>query len=122
MDTITVSKADLIETLKKNRAEHKALYDKAVTAYTRRFVDEAKRFAEESVRRAANGMAFAHFQWLPVPEEHTEDFDRALDMLAWDINDTVELSTYEFQQYVQNNWKWGQSFTSNTTSYIAGGN
>lgn len=118
MDKITVSKGDLVATLKTNRANHKAEYDKAVEVYKERFVDMAKKFATDAVYRAANGIKFEGFGWLPVPEEHTDDFDRALQMLEWDLGETVELSTYEFAQYVQNDWGWAKSFASNTSSYL----
>jgi hypothetical protein len=120
METITVDKAALLDTLRTNRSNHKAEYDKAVAAYTKRFVEEAKRFADEAVRRASNKMGFAQFQWLPVPEEHTDDFDRAIQMLEWSVSETVELSEYDFQSYVQNNWRWASSFASNTSSYTVG--
>ena len=120
MNTITVDKDELRLTLIKNRDEHKAIYDKAVIAYKEKFVRAAKRFAEDAVERAATGnFVFAQFGWLPVPEEHTEDFDRAIQMLEWEIGDTVELEETDFRQYVQNNWRWAASFASNSTSYIA---
>lgn len=120
MDSITVNKQNLIETLKTNRDEHQAIYAKAVLAYKARYVEEAKRFADEAVRSAAIGARFVAFNYPPVPEEHTDDFDRAIQMLEWDLSDTVDLSTHEFAQYVQNNWGWAKTFTSNTVSYTGG--
>ena len=118
MNTITVDKDELRLALIKNREDHKAIYDKAVIAYKEKFVKEAQRFAEDAVRRAQGGrIDFALFRGLPVPEEHTEDFDRAIQMLEWEINDTVELEETDFRQYVQNNWRWAASFASNTSSY-----
>ena len=117
MDTITVGKAELLETLRVNRDNHKAEYDKAVEVYTERFVQNAKDYAKDAVKRAARGEKFASLAWLPVPEEHTEDFDRAIQMLEWHQGETIELSTYDFAQYVQGDWGWAKSFTTNTLSY-----
>ncbi len=119
-ENITVNKAALIAKITEERDQHKALYDKAVIAYTAQFVEAAQRFAEESVKRARKGEGFVQFGWLPVPEEHTEDFDRALQMLEWEIGDEVVLSEHDFATLVQNQWGWARSFLSNTTSYTSG--
>lgn len=122
MRKITVDKADLAETITRNRDAHKAEYDKAVEVYRVRFVEEAKKFAEDSIARSRQRVAFGNFVWLPVPEEHTEDYDRALLMLDWELGDTVELSQEEFATLVQNQWNWIRSFTANTSSYVSGSN
>jgi hypothetical protein len=54
------------------------------------------------------------------PEEHTEDFDRAIEMLQWEVGDEVTLSEHDFATLVQNQWGWARSFASNTTSYVGG--
>lgn len=120
MQNITVNKADLIAKLRTNRDEHKAIYDEAVSVYKERFIREAEKFLMESLEYAKRGEPFKQMVWLPVPEEHTADFDRALEMLEWEVDDEVELSEYEFSQLVQNEWGWAKNFASNTTSYTAG--
>ena len=117
MDSVTVNKADLIAKITEERDKHKALYDEAVIVYTERFVAEAQRYAEEAIKRAARKQGFRQYTWLPVPEEHTEDFDRALQMLEWELSDTVTLDESDFRTLVQNQWGWMRNFTANTTSY-----
>jgi len=119
-ENITVNKAALIAKITEERDQHKALYDKAVIAYTAQFVEAAQRFAEEAVERAKSGRVFANFTWLPVPEEHTEDFDRAIEMLQWEVGDEVTLSEHDFATLVQNQWGWARSFTANSISYTTG--
>lgn len=117
MDTVKVNKAQLIAKITEERDKHKALYDEAVEVYKERFVAEAQRYAEEAVKRAARGKAFTMFNWLPVPEEHTEDFDRALQMLEWELGDEVVLDESDFRTLVQNQWGWMRNFTASTMSY-----
>ena len=117
MRNITVHKADLITTLRTNRDAHRAEYEKAVEVYKTRFVEEARRFAAEAVARAARSLPFMDFVWLPVPEEHTDDYDRVIALMEWEIADDVELSEQDFRCYVLNEWGWAQSFASNTRSY-----
>ncbi len=120
-DYIKVNKADLVAKITEERDKHKALYDEAVVVYKTRFVREAERFARDAVDRANDGLVFVQFTWLPVPEEHTEDFDRAIEMLAWEVEDEVTLSEHDFATLVQNQWGWARAFASNTTSYTMRG-
>jgi hypothetical protein len=118
--SITVNKLDLILKIQEERDKHEALYNEAVKVYKKRFVQEAEKFARDAVDRMENGLHFVDFVWLPVPEKHTEDFDRAIEMLQWEVNDTVKLSENDFTTLVLNQWGWARSFASNTSSYIPG--
>lgn len=119
MQKVTVNKSALIEKIKENRAEHKDLYDKAVAIYKERFIREAEKFLTESLEHAKRGEPFGQFVRLPVPEEHTEDFDRALEMLEWSLDEEIALEEHEFANLVQNEWGWARSFMQNTASYTA---
>jgi hypothetical protein len=113
MDTITVTKADLIEVLRKNREEHHAIYVEAKRVYREKMIEEMDRALAE----ARSGGPIKRGFSLPLPEDHTKDFDDAIEMLELDLGDTVELSLYEFRQYYKNEWGWAQSFAANSLSY-----
>jgi nitric oxide synthase oxygenase domain/subunit len=115
MDTITVTKADLIATLRENRDAHQEVFDKAQVVYREKMIEELDRALEE----ARNGGKIRRGFSLPVPENHVEDFDTAIQMLEWDTGDTVDLTMREFRQYVQNEWGWQASYAANTLSYSA---
>lgn len=117
MDDFTVDKAKLITKLKKNRKKHLGIYEEAVRVYRKRMIAEL----EQSLRDAKNGGAIRRSVSLPLPENHTEDFDAAIDMLEWNVADQVELTERVFRQLVRNEWGWLQSFESNTSIYAAGG-
>lgn len=117
MKNITVDKAKLIDTLRENRAAHHAEYVKAVEVYKEVFVREAAKFAESAVSRAARGLAFKDFVWLPVPEEHVDDYDRVIALMEWELAEQVDLSEADFRCYVLNEWGWMSSFATNTRSY-----
>jgi hypothetical protein len=116
MQNITVDKAELIAKIQQNREEHKALYEEAVVVYRQRAIEEIEKVLAEAKRGDKIRHAFA----LPVPEEHTEDFDRALEMLEWEQGNSIVLAEYEFAQLVQNEWGWARNFAANTTSYTTG--
>ena len=112
---ITVNKANLITQLKSNRDAHRAEYDAACLVYKDRCVAEI-----ETMLADARAGVIRRNLTLPIPEEHTEDYNRAIDMLEWAQSDTIDLTQQEFATLVRNQWGWLQSFTANTSSYTSG--
>jgi len=115
MQEITVSKADLIEKLRANRDEHRSMFIKAQERYRDAMIVELDRALDEARRGDKIRRAFS----LPVPEDHTEEFDTAIEMLQWETGEEVQLDQHDFQRYVQNRWGWAASFAANTQSYLA---
>jgi hypothetical protein len=113
MDSITVNKTDLIKRLQENRAEHHGLFLEAQQVYREQMIHELDRALAE----AREGGKIRRLFSMPVPEDHTDDFDTAVRMLEWHQGDTVTLSQYEFTEYVENKWGWRASFAANTESY-----
>lgn len=116
MDQITVNKVDLIATLRENQQNHRNLFEIAQDVYREKMIAELDRALDEARNGGKIKRAFA----LPVPEDHTEDFDTAIGMLTWHQGDQVELTHREYTQYVENKWGWDASFRANTASYVVG--
>jgi hypothetical protein len=115
MQEITVDKADLIEKIQANRDEHRSMFLKAQERYREAMIAELDRALQEAREGKAIQRAFA----LPVPEDHTDDFNTAIEMLEWEQGDTVILVHRDFRCFVQNRWEWEASFLRNTGSYLA---
>jgi hypothetical protein len=115
MELITVIKTELVETLKANRDKHRSMFIQAQEQYRDAMIAELDRALQEAREGGQIRRAFS----LPVPEDHTADFDTAIEMLDWDQGKTVQLSYHDFQQYVQNQWGWRASFAANTESYLS---
>jgi len=116
MDTITVRKEDLLDTIRRNRDEHRDIFQRAQEAYREKWIEEL----DVRLREAQRGYVIRRHFSLPEPEDHTRDFDTAIQMLEWETGDEVELDRRDFQRYVQNQWEWAQSFGANTRSYVEG--
>lgn len=114
MDTITVDKTMLLDKLRENRLNHAATFREAIDAYRIKAIEV---FEARITAVKAGKLPDRSFP-LPLPEEHTADYDTAISALEWDQGATVELTLHEFRQYVEDNWGWQQSFLSNTTSYV----
>ena len=115
MQEITVDKADLIAKIRANRDEHRSMFIKAQERYRDAMIAELDRALEEAREGKKIRRSFA----LPVPEDHTDEFNTAIEMLEWEQGDSVQLDHLDFQRYVQNRWQWAASFAANTQSYLA---
>ena len=54
---------------------------------------------------------------LPLPEDHTEDYDRAIAMLSMTEEKVLVLTPDQFRQLVLDQWSWKQTFEFSNTSY-----
>lgn len=110
-----VNKDRLIDQLAENRAKHVEAYQLAIEKYRAKAIE----FFNEAIDKVKAGGEVERALRLPMPEEHTEDFDRAIEGLSWHQGEFVDLDEFKFEQLVRNRWGWHQTFTSNTTSYLS---
>lgn len=115
LEDIKVDKAKLIKTLKRNRKAHRKIFLQGQEVYRQKMIEELDRALDE----AKNGGTIRRSFSLPVPEDHTEDFDTVIQMMEWSEGKKVYLSTREFQTYVENKWGWQASWEANTVAYSA---
>jgi hypothetical protein len=113
MNSVIVKKDALLETLKANRGTHRAVFEEALIGYK----DRAIELLTEHIERIKKGKVEKVFVSLPQPEDHTDDYDRAIATLEWTIFDEVELTINEFDMYVRDNWRWKQEFVGTTSLY-----
>lgn len=114
MDFITkMNKSVVLETLKTNLEAHKAIFHEAVEIYRVKVAADL----HEKLDLIQAGKPIQHYISLPVPEEHTDDYETVIAMLEAHVDDVVELSQEDYRTYIQNNWAWQRNFLANTTSY-----
>lgn len=113
MENIRVDKKQLISDLKKNRGKHRAIFDQAVEGYKKLAV----RQLTDHIKRIQKGKLVEVYVRLPLPEDHTRDYDRVIQMLEFSLDDTVPLSESDFRAYVQDDWDWKRAFLSSSAAY-----
>lgn len=114
MEKVAVSKKDLLKTLRRNKNEHEKQYTKALEKYREKLIEELN----EKLERAMAGKTVKHQFLLPIPENFTDRFQTAIEMLEWEVGDIVELDQQDFARYIQNRWEWNERFLANTGSYL----
>lgn len=137
---VEVKREQLVETLIKNRDAHLENYRLAVEGYrsvAKKELDsahaKAKRELEDNVARCAKkidafdpsdrnvsdylALVSAVNVHLVAPRNYCKEYDAAIDMAKWDVRETLELTSAEFQCFVRDVWEWSEDFRESTIAY-----
>lgn len=114
MNTITVRRDELIKRITENRDGHRAIFEAAQEKYRELVIAELDAMLAEAKagKRIRRGIS------LVEPQDHTNDYDRVLDMLAMSVDDNIELAERDFAYYVRDEWEWKAQWTATNTSYL----
>lgn len=141
MKKVTVKTSELLETLQKNMEQHIKDYQEAVNDYKAVARDKLAEHIEKAVARLEKSagdirekidtfnpsdpdrvrdtvtiLQSVQFT-LPVPQDHRKDYEVAIQMCKWEVNETIELSQDEFQCFVLDDWTWKDDFLGTKMSY-----
>ena len=112
---IKVEKQRLIDTVTANREEHRGQFLAAQEKYRARVIE----VLDERLDAARRGDKININISLPVPQDYTDWYDKALAGLEWEVSDYVNLGQEEFNRLVLNDWEWRQAFAGTSLSYLA---
>lgn len=116
MQSITVEKSTLRETLVANRDTHVKDFEIAWEAYHKSVITKAEKILAKA-KSADVGDSVDIYSELDAPRNHSSDYNRAIEMIDFDINDAVELSEADFKTLIQDNWQWKTKFSHDNTFY-----
>lgn len=116
MPDITVDKTRLIEILEANRATHEADFNEAVAAFRTK---AAARLIEMAAEIRADKLPARIAFDLPIPDQHLDDYDRAIGMLHLAQGDTLTISEATYSKLVDDVWDWAHGFAANTLAYTS---
>jgi hypothetical protein len=141
--TVRVNRLHLLETLKKNRAQHLAAYNEAMAGYKelalqkveeafaglydrlqkrkRDIVDRIASFAPETAAGFSDYFVILEqvVVNLKLPVSYVDAYDAAIDMAAFDTRDELDLSGAEFQCFCRDVWDWTYEFTAVNSTYAS---
>jgi len=67
---------------------------------------------------SVKALAFETALNLVFPQNHSQDYRRALEMMRASVFDEVKLSAEDFSRYVLNDWEWRANFLAATNQYL----
>ena len=114
MKTVKINKAELLDVIKQNRSKHEGDVMVADVAYKKQAISEYKK-AIELIQETGKVSVIR----LQEPVDKRDDYDRVIKMLEMSADAVIELSSYEFDQYVMDNWEWKNLATLANSSYIS---
>lgn len=114
---IRVKKDELLAKVRANRDAHRQLFLKAQDGFRARAIEEL----DQMLALARQGKEVRLFVGLTAPEDHTVDYDRAIDMLEMSTDDIVTIDQEDFAQLVRNEWRWFGSAMATNSTYASGG-
>lgn len=113
MDSVKVDKDKLLEKLQENRERHINTFEEVLENYKA----EAVRQLEEHIERIRSGAVERVHVVLPPPKNYEAEYDKAIAMVEWELMDVIELSQYDFQTYVLDQWAWKEDFIATSAMY-----
>jgi len=114
MRTVKLYKADLTRILNDNRAKHKAEYEEAFEGYINTAIEKL----EENLAKFKAG-EITKLRWNEQPPtSNVADYDRVIKMLEMSIEDEIELTSEEFENFVQDNWHWKEHWHLSNSKYM----
>lgn len=113
MNTVTVERAKVIETLKINRDKHHEIFKDAQAGYRKVVIS----ILDKAIQEAREGKKIRTFFDIEAPKDHTEEYDQAIKMLEWSIDKNITLDRRSFINFVLDDWGWKQDFLSISQSY-----
>lgn len=113
LSTVLVDKSDILIAIKENRENHRTKFEEAMNGYKERAIE----LLEEHIQRIRDNAPEQVIVSLPLPEDHTEDYDRVISQLEYSMDERLELNEQEFNQYVRDQWGWQTTFAQTYAMY-----
>lgn len=99
--------------LQENLLTHRGIFEKAIE----RFREEAVRRLQERIDDIKSGNSTATYVQLPVPEDHSADYERAIRMLTMHTATTITLPESTYRQFYEDDWAWKERWAGTNASY-----
>ena len=114
IDETLMDRQGVLEVLKTNRAAHRDLYEKAMEGYKIQVTE----FLEERLEQIKNNDPKQVTLNLPLPEDHTGDYDEIIGMLEANQADEILLQQHDYRTYILDKWGWSDAWTTSNTAYV----
>lgn len=113
MSEVRLKKSQVLDALRDNREDHRRRFEEAMEGYKEQAVRTLEKHIEQIKANDPERVTLN----LPLPEDHTDDYDHAISMLEWSQDDEVILNRYEFRTYIEDDWDWKQQWMTTNQLY-----
>ena len=113
MRTVNVKKTELLETLTVNCQHHRQEFLVALECYRM----EAIEVLEDAIDDAKAGKRIMTATHLTEPMDMTREYKKVIMMLQMSVDEEIELTNTEVQNYVMDDWSWSAQASASNTAY-----
>ena len=113
-------KQKLIDTIRSNKEKYEKEYLKVLDLYKAcaivmlaNIMRQTDKLTENGLRRQAPTINIH----VNRPNLRIQEYENAIDMLLETIDDEIELDTYEFCQYIKDEWSWSNELKTLEEQY-----
>ena len=114
MKEVKVKVATVLKIVRGNKEKHDIILKSALEAYWEKAEDILKKCLLDIEKKKT----INQYLDLPVPTNHSADYDRVIRMMELSVDKNVILDDVSFSKFILNNWDWKQEFIRITTAYI----
>lgn len=113
---VNVSRRVLLEKVSLNREAHRAVLEEALAGW-RRVARQELTILTDKVGQEKYPRLHVN---LPLPEDHSGEYDAAISMLEASVDDTIEISFDDYRQLALDQWGWKRDWVGTTSTYLGG--
>lgn len=131
MRKVNINRKELLAKLETNLIQHVENYNEAVKEYkqaalvdiqekknsVKKSLDELEKKVSASKTPVTLAVADNLYFEIKPPVSHEGDYKEIIQLFQWEVNDTVELDSQEFSQYILDNWSWKGELENSRTFY-----
>jgi len=114
MNKVKVEKQRLLAALSANSKKHRKAFLKAQAGYRAEVIEQL----DKALKNARDGKKIRTVFHLPAPVDQTPEYTTAIEMLMWEVGDTVTIDHQAFRQYVLDDWHWKRDWMHSNHAYL----
>lgn len=113
MRPVNVDRGQVLDILKQNRAQHRKIFDEAVKGYRKEVIRQLK----AHIREMESGKPKRTYISIPLPEDHTQDYDDAIGLLELTEDVLIEMDVETYKSFYKDDWTWKRQFLASNSGY-----
>ena len=110
---VTCKRVKVLETLKKNLTTHSKVVEEAKVGWK----TKAEAMLKSKMDDLASGKLRSLSVMLSPPQDHTDAYKLAIEMMEWHEEDTIVLDGQQVQNLIKDEWDWSRDFWIGNEGY-----
>lgn len=111
---IRIKKEDVLKALETNLDVHQKQYQEAKEGFKKTYWDALQQKEQDYLK---NGKIDLSWNDLTIPKDNSKKYEDVICMLTMMVDEEIEISVDEFEQWVLDKWHWKRNFLFDNAKY-----